>query len=118
MFSQEALDLGGIDVEAANDEHVLLAADDAQPAGVGELAEVAGVQPAVGVDRVGSRQWIVEVPLHHAVAAHQHFSVVGDTNLDSWTLDFAALGAEVPRTQQYLRAGPKLWAPAAQRKAS
>jgi 2,4-dienoyl-CoA reductase-like NADH-dependent reductase (Old Yellow Enzyme family) len=29
-----------------------------------------------------------------------------------------ALGAEVPRTQQYLRAGPKLWAPAAQRKAS
>jgi NADPH2 dehydrogenase len=27
----------------------------------------------------------------------------------------AALGAEVPRTQQYLRVGPKLWAPAAQR---
>jgi NADPH2 dehydrogenase len=26
-----------------------------------------------------------------------------------------ALGAEVPRTQQYLRVGPKLWAPAAQR---
>ena len=29
-----------------------------------------------------------------------------------------ALGAEVPRTQQYLRVGPKLWAPAAQRRAS
>jgi NADPH2 dehydrogenase len=28
-----------------------------------------------------------------------------------------ALGAEVPRSQQYLRVGPKLWAPAAQRKA-
>ena len=27
----------------------------------------------------------------------------------------AALGAEVPRAQQYLRAGPKLWAPAAAR---
>ena len=26
-----------------------------------------------------------------------------------------ALGAEVPRAQQYLRVGPKLWAPAAQR---
>ena len=25
------------------------------------------------------------------------------------------LGAEVPRAQQYLRAGPKLWAPAAER---
>ena len=29
-----------------------------------------------------------------------------------------ALGADVPRTQQYLRVGPKLWAPAAQRRAS
>jgi 2,4-dienoyl-CoA reductase-like NADH-dependent reductase (Old Yellow Enzyme family) len=29
-----------------------------------------------------------------------------------------ALGVEVPRTQQYLRVGPKLWAPAALRKAS
>jgi len=29
-----------------------------------------------------------------------------------------ALGAEVPRSQQYLRVGPKLWAPAALRKAS
>ncbi len=29
----------------------------------------------------------------------------------------AALGAEVPRAQQYLRAGPKLWAPAAERAA-
>jgi NADPH2 dehydrogenase len=28
-----------------------------------------------------------------------------------------ALGAEVPRTQQYLRVAPKLWAPAAQRRA-
>ena len=27
----------------------------------------------------------------------------------------AALGAEVPRAQQYLRVGPKLWAPAAER---
>jgi NADPH2 dehydrogenase len=29
-----------------------------------------------------------------------------------------ALGAEVPRTQQYLRVGPKLWAPAAQKRAT
>jgi 2,4-dienoyl-CoA reductase-like NADH-dependent reductase (Old Yellow Enzyme family) len=29
-----------------------------------------------------------------------------------------ALGAEVPRSQQYLRVGPKLWSPAALRKAS
>jgi NADPH2 dehydrogenase len=28
------------------------------------------------------------------------------------------LGAEVPRTQQYLRVGPKLWAPAAVKRAS
>ena len=29
-----------------------------------------------------------------------------------------ALGAEVARVPQYLRVGPKLWAPAAQRRAS
>jgi len=28
-----------------------------------------------------------------------------------------ALGADVPRANQYLRAGPKLWAPAAERRA-
>ena len=32
-----------------------------------------------------------------------------------WGWHAAALGAEVPRAQQYLRVGPKLWAPAAER---
>jgi hypothetical protein len=83
MLEQEALDLRGIRVEPADDEHVLLAADDAQAAGLGELAEVAGVEPTVGVDRVRGGLRVVEVPLHDAVTAHQHLAVVGQADLDA-----------------------------------
>ena len=48
-----------------------------------EAAEVAGVQPAVGVDRLGGGDGIVEVALHDAVAAHQDLAVVGDAHLDA-----------------------------------
>ena len=48
-----------------------------------EAAEVAGVQPAVGVDRLGGRDRVVEVALHDAVAADQHLAVVGDAHLDA-----------------------------------
>ena len=47
-----------------------------------EAAEVAGVQPAVGVDRLGGGGRVVEVALHDAVAAHQDLAVVGDADLD------------------------------------
>src|ERR1700712_3213529 len=83
VFGQEALDLGGIGIEAANDEHVLLATHDAQPARVGELAEIAGVQPTVVIDRVSRCDRVVEVALHHAVATHQYFAVLGDADLDA-----------------------------------
>ena len=51
VAQQEVLDLGRVRVEPADDEHVLDAADDAQVAVGVDRAEVAGVQPAVGVDR-------------------------------------------------------------------
>src|SRR5436853_141187 len=57
-----ALDLGRVDVDAAADDHVLLAAGDGEEA-VGVLAgEVAGVEPAVGVERGGGRLGVVPVP--------------------------------------------------------
>ncbi len=68
MLEQESLDLGRVGVEASDDEHVFLASDDPQPAGLGELAEISGVQPAVGVDRLGGGRRIVQVALHHVVA--------------------------------------------------
>ena len=58
---QQVLDLGRVRVEAADDEHVLDAPDDAQVAVGVERAEVAGVQPSVGVDRGRGRFGVVEV---------------------------------------------------------
>jgi hypothetical protein len=81
MFQQQALDLRGMAVEAADDEHVLLAPDDAQPAAIGELAQVAGVHhpTASMASAVGRR--VVEVALHHAVAANQNRR---DSDVDEW----------------------------------
>ena len=59
----------GIGVEAADDEHVLLAVGDRDVAAVVHDADVAGVQPAVRVDRVRRRLRVLVVALHHVVAA-------------------------------------------------
>ena len=50
--AQRLLDLGRVDVEAAGDVHVLEPVGDRQVAVLVERADVAGVQPAVGVDRL------------------------------------------------------------------
>src|SRR5215210_4427149 len=65
------LDLGGIDVEAAGDVHVLEPVGDGQVAFGVERADVAGVQPAVGVDRLRGGFIVVEVAEHHVVATKQ-----------------------------------------------
>ena len=74
MAQQQVLDLGRVRVEAADDEHVLDATDDAQVAVGVERAEIAGVQPSVGVDRGRGRFGVVEVAAHHGVAAHHDFT--------------------------------------------
>jgi hypothetical protein len=48
-----ALDLGGIDVVAAADDQVLAAADDGDVAALVHLADVAGLEPAVGGELFG-----------------------------------------------------------------
>ncbi|MEZ5168346.1 MAG: TIGR03564 family F420-dependent LLM class oxidoreductase [Acidimicrobiales bacterium] len=50
---QRVLDLGRVRVEAAHDEHVLQPADDAEVAALVERPQVAGVEPTIGVDRLG-----------------------------------------------------------------
>ena len=70
-----------------------------------------GADPELGLHRdVRLRTFVVSEPVVNPL-------------LDIDTLDdprwgwhaAVVLGAEVPRVQQYLRAGPKLWAPAAER---
>ncbi len=71
---QHVLDLGRIHVEAADDDHVLQAADDPHVAALVHRGEVAGVQEAALVDRRRRRFGIVEIVLHHAVAAHEQLA--------------------------------------------
>ena len=70
VAQHEVLDLGRVRVEPTDDEHVLDAADDAQVAVGVERAEVAGVQPTVGVDRSRGRVRVVEIAAHHGLASH------------------------------------------------
>ena len=48
-----------------------------------ELADVAGVEPAVRVDRLGGRLGLVVVALHDVRAARQDLAVLGDLHLDA-----------------------------------
>ena len=63
------LDFARVDVEAAADDHVLLAVGDVEVAVGVEVADVAGVQPAVD-DRLRGLVRRLVVALHHEVAAH------------------------------------------------
>ncbi len=77
-----------------------------RPAGCG--AQIAGVQPPLGIDRLGRGGGVVEVPLHHRVAAHQHLAVVGDAHLDTVTGPSCGggdVGERIPRARQRHGAG-------------
>ena len=63
---------------AGGDDDLLLAPGDLQVAVVVELAQVAGVEPAVGVEHLGGGRLVVPVPLEDQVAGDQDLAVVGD----------------------------------------
>jgi hypothetical protein len=58
---QFALDLGRVDVDAAGDEHVLLPPGDRVEAVGVAAGRVAGVEPAVGIERRSGRLRVVPV---------------------------------------------------------
>ena len=66
---EELLDLSGINVFAAPDDHVLDPADDVDVAVVAHDGEVTGVHPPSIVDRLAGRLFVVPVPAHDKVAA-------------------------------------------------
>ena len=55
----------------------------AQVAVVVELADVAGVERAVGVERLGRLLRVVEVAEEHVAAAAAHLAVVGEEHVDA-----------------------------------
>ncbi len=69
MTVQELLDLGRVDVLAAANDQLLAPADDSIIAVVAAAGQVAGMEPAVGVDRLACRLGIIVIAGHHAMAA-------------------------------------------------
>src|SRR5947209_20401683 len=68
MLEQGVLDIAGVDVEATTDDQVLLAVDDEQVAVLVEIAEIAGVQPAV-TQRLAAGLGRTPVSLHYGGGA-------------------------------------------------
>src|SRR5262249_27272496 len=78
------LEVGGGDVlTAGGDDDVLLAAGDREVAVPVELPDVAGVEPAVLVDRLPGGRLVLVVALEDVGPADQDFTVVGDPDLAS-----------------------------------
>ena len=65
---------------ARRDDDVLLAIGDAQQP-ILERPDVSRVEPAIGVDRLGRRLRMIEVPLHHVRAARENLAVGRDLHL-------------------------------------
>src|SRR5919201_2543102 len=65
MRVEDVLDLGGVHVLAAADDHVLFAVDERQESLLVEPPEVAGAEPAVGGERLGRRLGLVPVAGEH-----------------------------------------------------
>src|SRR5437660_1376066 len=81
---QLGLDVGRRHVLAGRvDDQLLLAVDDLQEAVLIELADVAGQQEAVLVERLLGLLGLVAVALHHHAAADEHLAVVRELDLDS-----------------------------------
>ncbi len=63
------------------DDQLLLAVDDLEVAVVVELADVAGVEQALGVDRLTRLVGLVAVARHDDRPADQHLAVLGQLDL-------------------------------------
>src|SRR5205823_4986227 len=72
-----------INVAAAADDHILLAAGDPQIARLVDLSEIAGHKPSCGVERGLGSRLVVEIAEHQAGAATSDFA------------DFARCGSDV-----------------------
>ena len=69
VAQQHGLDLARVDVLPAPDDHLLEPARDPAVAALVHRPQVAGVQPAVGVDRRGGGLRVAQVAVHDEVAA-------------------------------------------------
>ena len=90
VAEQDGLDLGGVRVEPAHHEHVLLPVGDVDVAVGVDEADVAGLQPAVLDGRLGGGL-VVEVLLHHVEASDDELSGRAGGHVGSVVVDHAHL---------------------------
>ncbi len=91
MAVKRLVDLARRDVLAALDDQLLQAAGDEDIAGLVHASEIAGPEPAIGSQRLGSGLRIPEIAVHHVRSAHQNLAlrapghlaliIVGDDDL-------------------------------------
>ena len=91
MLHHHPLDLGRVGVEAADDEHVLLAVGDVDVAVGVHHGDVAGVEPSLGIDRLGRLLRLVEVAGGHDVAPHQELALGAPGHLGPGVVDHPQL---------------------------
>ena len=91
MTRQCRFDLCRIRIETADDEHVTEAIGDAEVAQCVDPTDVARVEPAAGIDRLGRGLGIIQVAGHQVVPAHHDFACGSDRLLDAMLVDDAQL---------------------------
>ncbi|MCY1313475.1 hypothetical protein D9M70_640020 [compost metagenome] len=79
MLGQAVLDLGGIDVKAAADDHVLGTVHQIQIAIAVHARHIAGMQP-VALENLGVFLGAVQITVHHQRAAHAQLTHLARRN--------------------------------------
>jgi hypothetical protein len=108
VLEDHGLELGGGDLEALVLDELLEAVDEVEPRVLVGVADVAGAQPPVVVERASRRLVVAEVPAHHLRAADPHLAVLARPELGAVEeVHDLALSARYRRAD---RAGPVLLA--------
>ncbi len=74
MLQERGLDFGGGHIEAADDDDVLFAVDDAQVAVRSQKTDITGMQPTLRVDGLPGPFGVLEILVHHVEAPDEHLA--------------------------------------------
>ena len=103
MRIEHRLDLRRIDVEARTDDHFLGAADDMEAIAV-EAREIAGIEPALRIDRLGREIGGAVVAAHHVAAAYVKLADLAVADRDTVDRPDAGLDARQQRSNRLIAA--------------
>ena len=91
VLHEDILDLGGVDVLPAGDDHVALARDDIQVAFGIEMTDVARMVPAIA-QGPGGRLRRIPIAQHNVRTAYQDFAILARRDVAPVVVDYALAG--------------------------